>query len=51
MRQLGYPAGERVTVVGLGGIGLCTVAVAQATLPGRSESVARVPWKSPPPAV
>lgn len=30
MRQLGYQAGERVTVVGLGVIGLCTVAVAQA---------------------
>lgn len=30
MRQLGYQAGERVTVIGLGVIGLCTVAVAQA---------------------
>jgi len=30
MRQLGYEAGERVTVIGLGVIGLCTVAVAQA---------------------
>jgi threonine dehydrogenase-like Zn-dependent dehydrogenase len=44
MRQLGYQAGERVTVVGLGVIGLCTVAVAQA-MGARVSAIANSPFR------
>lgn len=42
LRQVGYEAGERVTVIGLGVIGLCTVAVANA-MGARVTAVANSP--------
>lgn len=44
MRQLHYEAGERVTVIGLGVIGLCTVGVAQA-MGARVTAVANSPFR------
>jgi threonine dehydrogenase-like Zn-dependent dehydrogenase len=44
MRQLNYEAGERVCVIGLGVIGLCTVAVARA-MGARVSAIANAPFR------